>query len=375
MDEYKKICEILVQLARLIVTGKTSDAVKYLQRQIYSMRGANALVWLELRRLLDGVEQSGSMGRMDGIVRDAESVRLGEFSADDRMDMLLKEFPPIKLENEPVYSARVGHALKMIVEEIRNADRIHEAGMRASNKCIFSGAPGVGKTLAAKWMANELGLPLYTLNLAVVMSSYLGKTGNNIRRVFEFASKKPCILFLDEFDAIAKSRSDAADVGELKRLVTVILQSIDNFPDESLLLAATNYPDSLDSAVWRRFDVMLDFPLPEGELIRAAVKKYLGSDLEKAEKYTVALETIMHGKSFSEINRAVTHVRKAALIEKSKIEDKIVEFIRLHCDELDRKERHKLAHALDDTGLVQRDVQALTGVSRDTIRKMKNGVK
>ena len=84
----------------------------------------------------------------------------------------------------------------------------------------------MGKTLAAKWMANELKIPLYTLNLAAVMSSYLGKTGNNIRRVFEFASKSPCILLLDEFDAIAKKRDDDSDVGELKRLVTVLLQEI-----------------------------------------------------------------------------------------------------------------------------------------------------
>ena len=109
---------------------------------------------------------------------------------------------------------------------------------------------------------------MLTLDLATVMSSYLGKTGNNIKAVLNYASSFPCVLLLDEFDAIAKKRDDETDVGELKRLVTVLLQSIDDWPVSSILIAATNHGDLLDPAIWRRFDSIVEFDYPDAELVK-----------------------------------------------------------------------------------------------------------
>jgi len=94
------------------------------------------------------------------------------------------------------------------------------------------------------------------------MSSFLGKTGSNIRVVLDFARRQPCVLLLDEFDAITKRRDDSAEIGELKRLVTVLIQAIDEWPADGLLVAATNHPELLDPAIWRRFDRVVEFPLP-----------------------------------------------------------------------------------------------------------------
>src|SRR5690606_32775240 len=105
--------------------------------------------------------------------------------------------------------------------------------------------------------------PLLILDLASVMSSYLGRTGTNLRHVLDYAKSLDCVLLLDELDAIAKRRDDRGEIGELKRLVTVLLQQIDDWPPKSLLIAATNHADLLDPALWRRFDVTLEFPIPD----------------------------------------------------------------------------------------------------------------
>nr|WP_260117349.1 AAA family ATPase [Pseudoduganella rivuli] len=177
---------------------------------------------------------------------------------------------------------------------------------------LFCGQPGVGKTLAAHWMAHELRLPLLTLNLATVMSSYLGKTGNNVRAVFDHAISRPCVLLLDEFDAIAKRRDDDSDVGELKRLVNVLLQALDDWPANSMLIAATNHGELLDPAVWRRFDHVLHFELPSKDLIA----RYLDY-LPVADQVRTTLAALLHGESFSTIDQLIRTARKAALIEKS----------------------------------------------------------
>ena len=104
--------------------------------------------------------------------------------------------------------------------------------MDPTRSALFTGPPGVGKTLAAKWMARELGQPLAILDLSAVMSSFLGRTGSNVRAVLDFARDRRCILLLDEFDAVAKRRDDTSEIGELKRLVTVLLQEIDGMANE-----------------------------------------------------------------------------------------------------------------------------------------------
>jgi len=131
---------------------------------------------------------------------------------------------------------------------------------------LMYGPPGTGKNRVARFIAQELSLELYVARLDGLISSFLGSTSKNIRALFDFAAKTPCILFLDEFDAIAKLRADSQELGELKRVVNSFIQNLDNVGNQSLVLAATNHEELLDSAIWRRFSYRLALGFPPAEL-------------------------------------------------------------------------------------------------------------
>jgi SpoVK/Ycf46/Vps4 family AAA+-type ATPase len=154
-------------------------------------------------------------------------------------------------------SVDLEETLSQLIQERRQTERLASMGLSPTRSAIFVGPPGVGKTLTARWLASQLGVPLYVLDLTAVMSSLLGRSGTNLRAALDFAKRSPCVLLLDEIDAIAKRRSDDTDVGELKRLVTVILQEVDEWPATGLLLAATNHSELIDPALWRRFDLVI----------------------------------------------------------------------------------------------------------------------
>ena len=135
--------------------------------------------------------------------------------------------------------------------------------------CLLFGPPGCGKTMAAVAVARDLKLPLLVVRLDSILGSYLGNSSRNLRRIFDNALSQPCILLLDEFDAIGKMRDDVQEVGEIKRLVSSLLQNLDRVRDGQILIAATNHHHILDPAIWRRFDVALQLEKPgKEELVR-----------------------------------------------------------------------------------------------------------
>ncbi|WP_430727038.1 AAA family ATPase, partial [Serratia marcescens] len=218
---------------------------------------------------------------------------------------LLKAPSDKTLISKPMLTSAMENSLDQLILERKSIKRLEELGLLPTRSAIFVGPPGVGKTLTASWLAQKLGVPFYVLDLTAVMSSYLGKSGNNLRAALDFAKKSPCVLLLDEIDAIAKKRSDDSDVGELKRLVTVILQEVDEWPSSSLLLAATNYAELIDSALWRRFDLVLNFEKPDQDTIRDAVKRFLGPDYAIFGRWMDVLTLAFKDESFSNIERSI----------------------------------------------------------------------
>jgi len=157
--------------------------------------------------------------------------------------------------------------------------------------------------MLARWCATQLDLPLLYLDLATTISSFLGKTGFNLRRVLDYARSRPCVLLLDEFDSIAKRRDDATELGELKRIVNVLLKELEEWPMHSVLVAATNHPELLDSAIRRRFDLTLDLPMP-GDEERVSIMERAGGRFTREIPVAVlrACSNSMKGASASDVD-------------------------------------------------------------------------
>lgn len=170
---------------------------------------------------------------------------------------------PLRDDTKLALPENVAARLSEFIDSVRAADQLAAAGLRHPARLLLYGPPGCGKTQIARLVAVELDLPLLTVRCDTLVSSLLGQTSRNLRRVFEHAEDRPCILFLDEFDALAKARSDEREIGELQRVVIALLQNIDALSPETILIGATNHEELLDRAVWRRFAWHMPLSLPD----------------------------------------------------------------------------------------------------------------
>ena len=289
----------------------------------------------------------------------------------DTRQSLVRVEDPVILDHSPVHSADVSDSMEQILLERRHIEELMSEGLLPARSIIFQGAPGVGKTMSAKWLAKNLNLPLLTLDLATVMSSFLGKTGSNVRAVLEHAMSFPCVLLLDEFDAIAKRRDDDRELGELKRLVTVLLQAIDDWPSSSLLIAATNHGELLDPAIWRRFDVEISFPMPSTKTIEKYLVEYWPEAIANGRS-----AKHFAGMSFSNIDRELRQAKREKVILsfslKSKRKGVGGDEVTVDTDlsSLSREDRNQLVVKLHRQGESQRSIAKIVGISRPTIKKV-----
>jgi SpoVK/Ycf46/Vps4 family AAA+-type ATPase len=252
-------------------------------------------------------------------IRDALSAAKASFTSSKGLNTLsrpqsgLISFPTPDPQARLFFDPETERSLQRTVAEHRAGAQLAESGLRPKSKLLFWGPPGCGKTAAAFWMASELELPVGIVRLGSLITSYVGETGANLQKVFSAADATPMVLLLDEADAVAKSRSDDNDVGELRRVVNALLQGLDYFaPRRSVAILATNHSFLFDSAIWRRFDDVVSFPLPR-EAQRLALLKHLTSGL-KVNGSLVNVARKMHGRSFAELNRSVLEVAKDSII-------------------------------------------------------------
>ncbi len=348
-----------VNLAKLALSGQTRDALLLLRRSLSDLAKRRPELATELGKLLAGT---------GGPTRASTPPEPIPVDLDSRLELLRREDNPI-MPVVPTWLESISKELTQILLERSQLDRLNAAGILPTRSLLFVGPPGVGKSLAARYLASEMQRPLLTLDLAAVMSSFLGRTGNNIRTVLEFARRKPSILLLDEFDAIAKRRDDSAEIGELKRLVTVLLQAIDDWPPHGILIAATNHPDLLDLAVWRRFERILRFELPGYKEIRNAVNIALQDDQQNVSPETITLlALLLKGQSFADIDRIIAAARREAVIGQIPLSRIIEERNATLMEKLNHPQRIELAVLMYKEGFTQHDASKVTGVSRDTIR-------
>lgn len=350
-----------VHLARLAVSGRPQDMFTLIRKNLRLMTAGDRPELIEpAKQVLALLSAPGAVVR--GLPSQALPV-----DSDSRLELLRRENAP-DLATVPVWAPSISKPLHELVEERQRVSELRKAGLGPSRSALFVGPPGVGKTMAARWLARALGMPLLTLDLAAVMSSYLGRTGNNIRAVLDFARRSPSVLLLDEFDAIAKRRDDSAEVGELKRLVTVLLQAVDEWPSDGLLLAATNHPELLDPAVWRRFDRVVEFPLPSAGDMVQLIRGQIG-DASVKPQLLDAMALVYAGESHSEIARQLGAAKRESVLKGTNLEAVLGDAIGQACRDRDQKTRLQVADALDSIGFSQRQIQGFTGLARDTIRR------
>ena len=222
---------------------------------------------------------------------------------------------PIEID-PPILTDRTFSSLIDFLEEREKVETLVLEGIAPPNSMIFVGHPGVGKTYTARWVAYKLNLPLFTMDLASSISSYLGRSGQNLKELFDYSRSTPSILFLDELDAIAKRRDDASDLGELKRLVNVLLKEMETWSSYSIIIAATNHPELLDKAIWRRFDRIIEFEKPGTKERKKLVSQSLGKYEDQFSSSSIDF-FIKHADRMSaaDICKTCTHIkRKAAMV-------------------------------------------------------------
>ncbi len=358
----------LAQVIRLALAEQTEDVRLFVARLVRKYRTTDPELAEQLDLYLrNKAPRSGAPLRR--VTPPALPTQAPPVDDESRLS-LLKVFKDSPDREAPLLSRDLEENLLQLIEERRQSKRLAESGLTPTRSAIFIGKPGVGKTLTARWLAAKLEVPLYVLDLTAVMSSLLGRSGNNLRAALDFAKRSPCVLLLDEIDAIAKRRSDDTDIGELKRLVTVILQEVDEWPATGLLLAATNHPELIDPALWRRFDLIAEFKMPDISSIRAALKQFLGPDFGLFGRWIDILAFAFNGESFSDIEREIQRFRRAVALGTASDADLIEEFVKTRALALDRQGRIDLAVLLaKQTRLSQHTISDITGVSRDTIRK------
>ncbi len=222
---------------------------------------------------------------------------------------------PQKSIEELVLPTELLGSVEELLGEYRRQDILRSYGMKPSSKVLFFGPPGCGKTLTAEVIASELDLPLAIVRLDALVSSFLGETAANLRKVFDFISDYPMVALFDEFDALGKERSDSAEHGELRRVVNAVLQMMDNYQGQSLIIAATNHEQILDSAIWRRFDDVLAFATPSRELISQILASKMRGVRRKFETNDEEVIELFSGLSGADIERVLRRAIKRMILK------------------------------------------------------------
>ncbi|WP_272513950.1 AAA family ATPase [Bacillus cereus] len=287
---------------------------------------------------------------------------------------------PENIEKQDIiYSQQVEGKLEEIIKEYKLKENLLQLGLPYENRLLLCGPPGCGKTSTAYFLAKRLDIPLAYIRLDALVSSLLGQTGTNIRKIFDAVNGKSVVLFLDEFDAIAKRRDDKQELGELKRVVNTLLQNIDLLSQEVFVIAATNHEKLLDPAVWRRFNSALLLDLPDSEMR----KKYLTNRLNcynlEIEVDIEKISKITKGMNFSQLNEMILKTLKKKVIYNSESLG-TKEFIQtitsmtLLYNNDNPEVITELIKRLRKAGMTIRDIAEITSIPRSTISdKLKEG--
>ncbi|WP_394213770.1 AAA family ATPase [Psychrobacter piscatorii] len=241
-------------------------------------------------------------------------------SVKDELDGSLQlKFTSVR-KNEIVFSPTVQVQLDRVITEHSNISSLREFGLTPRRKLLFHGLPGTGKTMSAAMLATELNIPFYAILLDGLMSKYMGETAAKLRSIFNFISSNTAVYLFDEFDSIGSSREQGNDIGEIKRVLNSFLVFFEEEQSDSIVIAATNNIDSLDKALFRRFDDIIEFGLPDQEEIRCVIKNKFTLFNFKLKDWSEVYDKA-RGLSYAEISKACDDAAKEAVLNNNKVVD------------------------------------------------------
>lgn len=281
-----------------------------------------------------------------------------------RLSMIDIEMP--NKEIDLILPLYVHEEIDEFVDSIKKRKKLIELGIDINTSLLLYGPPGTGKTSIAHLIAYKINLPIVIVRLDSLVSSLLGNTSKNLRKIFDFANNRPCVLFLDEFDAIAKARDDDKELGELKRVINSLLQNIDEFNKSNILIAATNHHELLDAAIWRRFPVRMEISNPSRNEIVKLVQKYIGVykyNFVDNEKKINTVAKAMDGLSPADIKSIIINtLRKSIIKDESEIKyNNLILEIYLYKNH-SLKNIEEAVKFLNEFGVQQRSIFKMLGI-------------
>lgn len=301
----------------------------------------------------------------------ADALRNAPLDLDSRLQ-IVEVIPPAESVNKIILNSLTQSQIEEFVNIVRNSSKLEVQGLDIPKTLILYGQPGCGKTSIAHYISNQTGLPLILARLDSLVSSLLGSTAKNIRKIFDYAGEFPSILFLDEFDAIAKARDNQKEIGELKRVINSLLQNMDAMPKHCVLIAATNHPELLDRAVWRRFLQKVEVKMPKDKELVDLIRLFCGEDQDKIA------DLILNTKGMINLFEEISPSDMKNLFDRAKVKgilegqnDLSISHLLFSIYELQNGEKSEdeFILYLKSKGLTQRAINELTGIS---LRKIKS---
>ena len=231
---------------------------------------------------------------------------------------LIYEITPERALVSLILPDKIREQIKEVVEEQHRGELLHAHNLRARNRVLLAGPPGNGKTTLAEVLAFELMYPLLVVRYETLVGSYLGETSSRLKHLMDYAKTQRCVLFFDEFETLGKERGDTHETGEIKRVVSSLLLQIDDLPDYVVVVAASNHPELLDRAVWRRFQLRIELPMPTRQQLTRHIES-IGQRCQTNFGYEPeTLAKHMRGLNFAEVEEfCLSVVRRAVLDKKS----------------------------------------------------------